>query len=276
MKDDQQNKRPEDLPNALAQIDHILKAVSGREMCLFLDYDGTLTPIVANPDEAILSHKAREVIKELSGQITVAIISGRDREDVSAKAGINNIIYAGSHGFDISGPNGLDMEHESGEKIIPVLDSAEKHLKEKLRPISGVQIERKKYALAVHFRNAKDNVLPEIKWTVSEVLNSHNELKKGSGKKIIELKPEIDWHKGRALIWLMEKLQLKRDKYIPVFIGDDVTDEDALRVVREDGIGIITGSHNQTTAASYRLDDPDQVIAFLEKLKNLLDRRTHT
>ncbi len=275
IKDDQMNNRPEELPHALAQIDNILENTGGKQICLFLDYDGTLTPIVSNPDEALLSDKAREVIRKLSEQISVAIISGRDRKDVRSKAGIKNIIYAGSHGFDISGPDGLDMEHESGEKIIPVLDSAEKHLKEKLRPVGGVQVERKKYAIAVHFRNAKDNALPEIKEAVSEVLNSNKELKKGSGKKIIELKPDINWHKGKALIWLMEKLQLNRDKYIPVFIGDDETDEDALEVIKDDGIGIITGSHDQTTAAHYRLDDTDQVIEFLEKLKNHLVNRNH-
>ncbi|WP_062122243.1 trehalose-phosphatase [Geofilum rubicundum] len=270
MKDDQMNKRPEELPNALAQMDKILESTSGRQICLFLDYDGTLTPIVSNPDEALLSEKAREVIGKLSERITVAIISGRDRKDVSAKAGIPNIIYAGSHGFDISGPDGLEMAHASGETIIPALDLAEKQLREKLGSIEGVQVERKKYAIAVHFRNARDHVLPHIREAVSEVLNSQKELKKGSGKKILELKPEIDWHKGKALIWLMKKLQLDRDKYIPVFIGDDVTDEDALSVVKEDGVGIITGSHDQTTAASYRLEDPDQVIAFLEQLKDRL------
>ncbi len=260
----------DELPDALAHLDRIMEELGSKTPVLFLDYDGTLTPIVSDPEEAIISEKARNIVRELSSIITVGVISGRDRQNVAAKVNLENIIYAGSHGFDITGPDDLEMQYEPGIKILPILDEAENNLKEKLKGMAGAQVERKKYAIAVHYRNVAEGSVQELKNAVNEELKQQDKLKIGAGKKILELKPDLDWHKGKALSWLLEKLELKSDKYVPFFIGDDVTDEDALKVIKDTGIGIIVGLHEEKTSAGYRLEDTDEVIRFLDKLKNRL------
>lgn len=259
-------KRPEDLPHALEQIENIFKTLGNKKPSLFLDYDGTLTPIVPNPDDAILSEENKEIITKLSRNIPVSIVSGRDRKDLTSKVMIETVYYAGSHGFDIKGPDNLEMQHESEHEVIPSLDRAEKNLKEKLRHIPGANVERKKFAIAVHYRNVEEKDVPTVKDAVMEELDRHESLKKGLGKKIMELKPNLDWHKGRALDWLLENLDWNPNQYYPVFIGDDITDEDGFEAIQGKGLGIIVGAHDEMTAASYKLKDTEEVTVFLKRL----------
>lgn len=248
----------------------MVKTIGDRRPVLFLDYDGTLSPIVKNPDEARLPERTKNILQKLAQDFPVAVISGRDRADVEEKVGLRNVIYAGSHGFDITGPNGLEMQYEGGEQAIPALDEAEQQLKEKLKDVKGARVERKKYAIAVHYRNVAEEEVDTVKTAVYHELDRQQKLKKGGGKKILELKPDIDWHKGRATRWLLDSLDLEGRKHIPLFIGDDVTDEDALEAIASDGIGILVGTHGEKTAASFRLENTDEVAEFLEKLHNLL------
>ncbi|MFC3415398.1 trehalose-phosphatase [Algoriphagus hitonicola] len=263
-------RKAEKLPDAIQNIEEIFKQIGSKQPALFLDYDGTSTPIVPNPEDAILSVQAKKILKQLSQKINVSMISGRDREDVAAMVDLNSLIYAGSHGFDISGPNGLEMQYQSGMKALPDLDEAEKNLTKKLKNIKGCKVERKKFAIAVHFRNVDEQEVGLVKNRVEEELKNQDRLKKGTGKKIIELKPDLDWHKGKALTWLMKKLDLNGAQYIPIFIGDDVTDEDAQKVVEENGIGIIVDPIDSETSATYKLKDPEETIRFLAKLNDRL------
>lgn len=261
------SKIAEKLPNAIANIEEIFESSGSKKPALFLDYDGTLTPIVPNPEDAVIDDRVKEKVNELSGYMTVAVISGRDRNDIKSLIGIDSIIYAGSHGFDITGPENLEMQYEPGRKSLPFLDEAEKNLTKKLAGIEGAMVERKKYAIAVHYRNVAENKVDDVKKVVREELENQDQLKKGSGKKVLELKPNLDWDKGKALNWLMEKLGFDEDNYIPLFIGDDVTDEDALKAIHGKGIGIIVGEHSEKTYATYRLENTDEVIEFLSLLK---------
>ncbi|WP_017731152.1 trehalose-phosphatase [Nafulsella turpanensis] len=267
------SKEPASLPHAIEELTALTREIGDKKPVLFLDYDGTLSPIVKNPEEALLSQKTKTCLQELAEIVPIAVVSGRDRADVKNKVGLENLIYAGSHGFDITGPNGLNMQYEGGEKAIPALDAAEKSLKEKLGNIEGAWVERKKYAIAVHYRNVAEEKEETVKKAVEEVINRQEKLKKGGGKKILELKPNIDWHKGRATLWLLDALELNDGKHTPLFIGDDVTDEDALEAIAGRGIGILVGTHGQTTAASYRLKDTEEVAEFLGKLQQLLSER---
>ncbi|MEX2511933.1 MAG: trehalose-phosphatase [Cyclobacteriaceae bacterium] len=265
---------PEELPHALGNFSNILNQLQGKEPVLFFDFDGTLTPIIDDPDKAILSDEGKKIIRKLSEQLTVAVVSGRGLADLKSKVGIQEMIYAGSHGFEITGPNGLEMQYEKGLEILPQLDKAEKQLKERLETVSGCVVERKKYAIAVHYRNVDKEKVKEVKNAVSEVVKHQDNLKVGKGKKILELKPDLEWHKGQALKWLLEELGLRTDRYQHVFFGDDLTDEDALKVVQETGIGILVGTHGQKTYANFRLKDTEEVYRFLEKLLEWLESRT--
>ncbi len=258
------------LPSAFSKQSKFHSIVAGKTPVLFLDYDGTLSPIVKRPEDANLSKEMKQALEQCASKFKVAIVSGRDMDDVKNKVNIKNLIYAGSHGFRISGPDGLYMEHEKSEEILPQLDQIEKELNNTLNSIVGVQIDRKRYAVGIHFRNAAEEDVPKIMETVDDLLKRFPEFKKGEGKKIVEIKPNVDWHKGKAINWIMEKLGLANNaEIVPIYIGDDVTDEDAFRTLADKGIGILVGFHEQPTTAKYALKNVYQVRLFLEELSGL-------
>jgi trehalose 6-phosphate phosphatase len=252
---------------ALEQREEIFRQAQGKQLAVFLDYDGTLTPIVARPEEAVLDRGIRQTLRELAKYCAVAVISGRDLQDVQNLAGLDGIFYAGSHGFEISGPQGRHLEHQGGKQFLPALERAEKSLRDRLeQKIQGVQVERKKFAIAVHYRRAAEGKVREVEGVVDQVQQESGRLRKTAGKKVFELQPDIDWHKGKALLWLLEQLGMAGPEVLPFYLGDDVTDEDAFKVLKDRGIGIAVQEQPISTAARYRLRGPDEVKKFLKAL----------
>jgi alpha,alpha-trehalase len=254
-----------ELPSALERVAESA-AFRAKRLAVFLDFDGTLSPIVANPEDAALSEELRDTIRRLARVCPVAIVSGRDLDDVRERVGLEEIVYAGSHGFDIAGPGGLRLENPEAQEYLPVLDEAELALREKLADIAGVRVERKKYAIAIHFRNADEEREPDVERVVDGVGARHARLRLGRGKKIFELQPAIDWHKGRAVDWLLDALDLKGFDVLPMYLGDDVTDEDAFRTLSGRGLGIVVRDEPRPTAAEFALESPAEVASFLDKL----------
>jgi alpha,alpha-trehalase len=154
-----------------------------------------------------------------------------------------------------------------GKDFLPVLDQAEKSLRDKLEgKISGVQVERKKFSIAVHYRRAEENRVKEVENAVDRVLQEHSRLRKGSGKKVFELQPDIDWNKGKGVLWLLEQLELDRPDVLPLYVGDDVTDEDAFKVLVDRGLGFAVQKDDKPTQAQYLLRNPVEVEKFLQAL----------
>lgn len=259
------------LPSALDCLDEIIPR-RHQELALFLDYDGTLTPIVSHPDDAVLADSMRTTLKRLSGLCDLAIISGRDLADVRERVGIEDIWYAGSHGFDIAAPGGDRTQYQEGTEYLPTLGAAEQALRDELAAFSGCLVERKHFSIAVHYRGLSDDEVPAVKRMVEKIHAKHPGLRLSGGKKILELQPDIDWNKGKALRWVMETLNMDPVRFIPIYIGDDVTDEDAFRELQADGIGILVGQVEQPTRASYCLEDPAAVEEFLNRLGDTLER----
>ncbi|MDX5422745.1 MAG: trehalose-phosphatase [Hymenobacteraceae bacterium] len=261
-----QKREAHELPSILHQKQELQEQLKGKTPAVFLDYDGCLTPIVKDPDKAILSDEMRQVLSRLAQVCKVAVVSGRDRANVEKLVQLDNLYFAGSHGFDITGPGGMHVEPGGAKDALPALDRAQEELRGKLRHIDGAMVERKRYAIAVHYRNVSEGDVAEVIATVEEVLSKHKELKKGLGKKIVELKPNLDWHKGKAVLWLMEELGLDESETVPMYIGDDITDEDAFATLQGRGLTILVGEHDDKTAADYRLEDVDEVRQFLDEL----------
>ena len=260
-----------DLPSALTK--KTFRRLREHKLVIFLDYDGTLTPIVEDPAQAILPEKTRDVIRQLARHWTVAIISGRDLADVRSLVGIDDIVYAGSHGFDIAGPRDSYRNQEPGQRFLPALERAETRLRELLKDIPGARIERKRFTIAVHYRQVRKPHLPEVEQLVNQVLADQPSLRKSLGKKVFEIRPDVDWDKGKALLSLLEAVSISSGDAVPLFIGDDITDEDGFRAIRERGIGIAVGSEERPTAAHYKLKDTDEVREFLEGLVTLAEER---
>jgi len=255
------------LPHALIFFEEIRRQFRDRRVAVFLDYDGTLTPIVSRPEDAKLSPEMRDTLSGLAKKCTVSIISGRGLADARELVQVPDLYFAGSHGFEIEGPGGVHMELEEARRELPMLDEAEESLHRELEAIDGAQVERKKYSIAVHFRNVREEQAPDVERVVDRTIERFSDLRKGYGKKVFELKIDLDWDKGQAILWLLNKLELDQYGVIPIYIGDDVTDEDAFKVLTKKGITVIVGEESKTTAAKYRLESVEEVQSFLFMLQ---------
>ena len=262
-----------DLPPALPV--HTQFELDARsDLAVFLDYDGTLTPIVDDPDDALLDEATRETIERLAAATLVAIVSGRDLDDVRAKVAIEGLAYAGSHGFDILHPDGTRRQLATAH--VEVLDRAEQELHRDLAEIPGVRIERKGFAIAVHDRQVDD---PELRARIEEVVTGlgerYDELRATGGKRIHELRPDIDWDKGRAIETLLTELHAH--DHLPVYLGDDLTDEDGFRTVRaRGGIAVVVRGEDdeRDSLAQAALETTDDARRFLDELHGLVAGRT--
>ncbi|TXK46383.1 trehalose-phosphatase [Pontibacter qinzhouensis] len=262
-------KEAAELPSAFDKMEELREKLQGKKPAVFLDYDGCLSPIVKDPDKAILTDEMRQVLQQLAETCTVSVVSGRDRQNVKNLVQLESLYYAGSHGFDITGPNGMQAEPGDAHEALVALDTAEEELKERLTDVEGALVERKRYAIAVHYRNVEDALVDIVQKAVDDIVNAHDGLKKGFGKKVLELKPNLDWHKGKAVLWLMKELGLDLDTTVPIYIGDDITDEDAFAALQGIGISVLVGEHDEKTAAAYSLEDVDEVKQFLSDLSKL-------
>ena len=265
-------KNISDLPHALAHSDELTRLLDVRSPAVFLDYDGTLTPIVDRPEDAVISHDMRRTVRELTGRCRVCVVSGRDRRGVQELLGLDNLIVAGSHGFDIWSPEGT-VEREEGAEFEALLDGVKRRLHEELDPIEGALVELKRTSIAAHYRLVPDEERPRVRKVVDTILAEHpEELRITPGKMVYEIQPKIEWNKGRAMLYLLETLDLDRDDVVPLYLGDDVTDEDAFETLTERGVGIFVGSPNdpevteRTTAADYILLSTEEVRQFLDTL----------
>jgi trehalose-phosphatase len=257
----------QNLPSAFQYLNKDASPFQHKHPVFFFDYDGTLAPIVKDPAKAAMGQSMRSLLKRLSEKYPVAVVSGRDISDIQEFVDLDNIVYAGSHGFRISGPDGLTMEHEEAIKLIPLLDRIEMIVEQALGTVPGIEVERKYFAIAVHYRNAAPNSFKLVNRTVTEILKKFPDFRKSRGKKVVEVRPALDWHKGKAVKWIMEKMSLDYpQEHMPVFIGDDLTDEDAFRYLGDNCIGILVGWHGQPSAADLHLAGVDEVYKLLHVL----------
>ena len=239
---------------------------AGKRPTFFLDYDGTLTPIVDRPELALISGEMRETVKRLSEKVTVAIVSGRMREDVEKLAGIEGILYAGSHGFDILGA-GFSMIHPKAKEAMPVVDEVIEKLSKELDGIDGMIIEKKKFSVAVHYRLVDKKDFPKIERYVNALAAEYGgSLRLMHGKKVFEFLPNIHWDKGQAIRWIMDALKLSWADSSVFYIGDDVTDEYAFRAVRTRGTGILVSEKPKASAADFTVSTPREVRDLFEKV----------
>lgn len=247
---------------------------------LLIDYDGTLTLIMERPELANLSEGTRRLLQTLSHErrFTLAVISGRGLSDLKDKVGIIGIIYAGNHGLEIEGP-GVTFVNPAAEELRPILRVMYHVLSRALGTTKGVFVENKGLSLSVHYRLAEGHRATEVERIVKEVVGgaeAAGQVKITSGKKVSEVRPAVTWDKGMAIRLLMKKYGEggKNSKLLPIYLGDDLTDEDAFDVIGkyENGISVLVGEAEQESAARYFLKSPDEVTIFLEMLLELAQR----
>jgi trehalose 6-phosphate phosphatase len=267
------SKHIRDLAHALTETEELSRLLSGKTPAVFLDYDGTLTPIVDRPEEAIISEGMREAVRSLVERCPVCVVSGRDRKVVQELMGLDNLIVAGSHGFDIWSPEGGTIQREEGAGFEELLEEVKERLDKEIGSIEGTLIEPKKTSVAAHYRLVSEEERPKVKEVVDQLLAEHpEELKVTPGKMVYQLQPKIEWDKDKAVLYLLEALDLDRGDVVPIYMGDDITDEHAFEALSEKGIGIFVGRADdpevagRTTSAEYILYTVPEVERFLDGL----------
>ncbi|GFY90244.1 trehalose-6-phosphate phosphatase [Actinidia rufa] len=225
-------------PSALYTFEHMMSIAKGKKIVVFLDYDGTLSNIVDNPEKAFMTNEVHDFVN------------------------LDTVYYAGSHGLDIAAPlqspNYGDPKHQTrvvdgkgnevvlfqpAKKYLPAIQRIFSALSEKTRSIRGVMLEHNKFCISVHFRHVRDEVF--------------------------EIRPDMEWDKGHALNYLLDTLGYgSSSDVLPLYIGDDRTDEDAFKAIRNRGKGfpIVVSSTPKDTMALHSLCNPLEVNEFLIRL----------
>lgn len=238
-------------------------------LVLLLDFDGTLAPIAVRPELAAMPDRTRRALDRLMAMdgVTVALVSGRGLADVRERAGIPGIAYAGNHGMEIEG-TGLHRIHPEAAAARPELEEVAAVIEPALEGIDGAFLEDKGLTLSIHYRLASDRA-EEVREIVLEAAGGRDALAVTEGKMVIEVRPRVEWHKGRAVLFLLEQMQPPRAAPV-LYLGDDRTDEDAFRALRgwgsaAEGI-LIAEDPSAASAASSYLRDPAEVGALFEAL----------
>ncbi len=245
-------------------------AESARVLLLF-DYDGTLTPIVGRPQIATLSDDTRKLLSALAGtaKFVVGVVSGRGLADLEELVAIPGLIYAGNHGLEIRG-GGMDFVHPEARACEASLVEITQLLEQELAEVPGILVDNKSLTLTVHFRGSPDSYGPQVDDTVVATAAPYvdaGRMKITRGKKVVELRPNLDWGKGRAIEKIREDCG---DSPLPVFFGDDETDEEGFVAVQDvGGLAVFIGPSRERTLALHRLESPaevGQVMALLAQL----------
>lgn len=271
-------------PSALTSFEYVINRARNKKIVVFLDYDGTLSPIVDDPDRAFMSPDMRSAVKSVAKYFPTAIISGRRRDKVYELVGLTELYYAGSHGMDIMLPvrdapsycikstDKLGKEvnlFQPAKEFLPMIDEVFRTLVEVTKDIPGAKVENHKFCTSVHYRNVGEKSWPTIAQYVHDVLKDYPRLRLTHGRKVLEVRPVIDWDKGKAVEFLLESLGLSNsDDVLPIYIGDDRTDEDAFKVLREGnrGYGILVSPVPKESKAFLSLRDPLEVKDFLKSV----------
>jgi len=236
------------------------------KLVLLLDYDGTISPIVATPELAVIPEKTKAVLERLAvmPNILVAIVSGRNYNNVKQLVGIDSLIYAGNHGLEILFSHGKKYVHPVPEdyaaKVRNLLADLEKLCRD------GAWIENKGTVLTFHYRETPEEIRSELVAEAQKLMEAGG-FAVGKGHCVLEARPPVTWNKGRASLYILKKIfgENWREQVCIIYAGDDATDEDAMEALKGSAISFrVTKSLSQPTAADYRIPSTDSVLTLLE------------
>ncbi len=258
-----------------AHWNSVRRRISGKYAALLLDYDGTLTPIVKTPDRARIPEQIKQLLKALSANpgCTLTIISGRCLKDIKKKVGLRNVVYSGNHGLQIEGPN-IRFEAPVTPDYKTILQKIKNELKQMLSPVRGILLEDKGLSLALHYRLTNKKEVPFVRRAFYQVVLPYlrlGKIKTETGKKVFEIRPATEWDKGKAVLWVLskQKSHSRAKPILPIYVGDDATDENAFRALKNKGLTIFVGNPKKSYA-KYYLRNTKEVSKFLKWLNTLL------
>jgi len=236
-----------------------------------LDFDGTLAPIHDDHRAPEITPDCRAAVESLASapNATVAVVSGRELSDLKPRVGVTGIVYAGNHGLEIE-RDGTEVVHPIAADRRSVVRSAVRSIADRVGDLPGVELEDKGLTASVHYRNVTPERVREVRSAVDAVVGvEHDRLEVREGKEVLEVRTAVDWDKGSAVQYVAGHLE---GDPVPVYVGDDVTDEDAFRVVSDGGVAVVVGNR-EATDADYRLESRDDVAPFLDWMAATLSSR---
>ena len=235
---------------------------------MFLDYDGTLTPIVARPELAISGRFGPPPLAASLGDLSR---HDRDRTETSMScASSSPSIGLGMSGVTVSislVPAQSGLRHQVAEAFGAELDAVESELRRRTDGIEGVLVERKRFSHLnpMSGRSTHDGIPAwRRSWTTCD--RPIRTLRREGGKMLYELRPDIDWDKGTAVQWLLDGMGIEPSAAL--YVGDDLTDETVFAALAGDGATVLVAGaqDRRSTFARFRLNDPDGVRMLLEGL----------
>lgn len=247
----------------------VRKIAQAPRVFFFLDYDGTLTPIASKPEKARLKKAVRATLLSLSGfpGVKIAVVSGRSLWDLQKMMGSTpGIICVGNHGLEMKGKD-LFWSHPRSSQASKIIGRIWNELVKSLSLVKGMLLENKTLGISLHYRLVAEAKVANLyrdfqkiitPWVQLGVVSVHE------GKKVWEIRSKAHlWNKGRVARWLLRKYK-RQGGFLPVFIGDDRTDEDAFKVFRDSGITVkVTENPRVCSAAKYYVHSPDEVFDLL-------------
>lgn len=247
------------------------KLLRARRILLCADFDGTITPIRPRPKEAKLGEGIRLLLRKISKHksFIVGIISGRALKDIEEKVGVKGLIFAGNHGLEIAYKKKRFI-YPAAKRYVWLISRIARSLKRGLALFSGAILEEKGLSLSLHYRLVKKRNLPELKKIFFQAVKPYlaaQKIKLTYGKKVWEVRPPIKWDKGRAVLWLRQRLRPRR--MFTVYIGDDLTDEDAFRAVNKIGGISIRVGRKRGSSARYYLRNTKDAQRFFRQIEGL-------
>jgi trehalose 6-phosphate synthase/phosphatase len=247
--------------------DELRMRLGNREVFLFLDFDGTLAPIVDSPEKALLPAPIRSSLERLLRIVQLAVVSGRALDDLKSRVGLAGIVYAGNHGSEIW-IEGSVLHANGVDNTTRTLRTFLDRLRTRLSRVEGVLIEDKGITASIHFRQVDPSHVGDVLRIFWDIARDYEKVFRiTTGKKVMELRPQAAWNKGQAVARIME---LKGRGMLPIYVGDDTTDEDAFRAIKGSGISVSIGANAES---DYYLRDQEEMGAFLDWIADILAHR---
>ncbi|WP_254530999.1 trehalose-phosphatase [Natrinema gelatinilyticum] len=254
-----QESPPQPIDERLPGIRTTLERAAGVLVCL--DFDGTLAPIVEDPDAAVPTRPNREAVATLerTDGVTTAVVSGRALSDVRERID-GPTIYAGNHGLELA-RSGSVAVHPVARKRADRIQRVCSIIETVLESVPNCRVENKRFTGTVHVRSVPPSTQPIVRRVTRNVVDRFggDVLEISTGKRILEIGPDVPWGKGNAVELIAAD---ESPQTAVVYVGDDVTDESAFRAVEPDGIGIRVGG-DEPSSASCRVESPAEVASVL-------------
>jgi trehalose-phosphatase len=247
------------------------RQLAGKNLILFLDFDGTLAPIVARPADAKIPAATLTALRRLaqSPRVALGIVSGRGLRRLRQLVRLKGIYWIGSHGWEWGLPDNIHRSQATPAEA-RLLRSVAAQLRRALQGLPHIRIKRKPVGVAVHYRSAPLAQAREACSRVAQLARRHSSrLRLLAGKKVLELLPAGAPSKGAAVRSVVTRIRSRGNFPVLIYAGDDATDESVFACMGRRDISIHVGARSHSRAR-FSLGSPRQVCRFLERVCKII------